>query len=83
MLPTLDPPSLLLSNVTSLRLYCSAEMLKDLGLDWVILGHSERRHIIKESDEVRWACSLIACWQWVGVWCRRIIKEFGVVSWNI
>lgn len=31
---------------------CSAEMLADLGLKWVILGHSERRHIIKEGDEV-------------------------------
>ncbi|PRW33625.1 Triosephosphate cytosolic [Chlorella sorokiniana] len=29
-----------------------AEMLKDLGLPWVILGHSERRHILKESDEM-------------------------------
>ena len=28
-------------------------MLKDLGLPWVVLGHSERRHIIGESDEVR------------------------------
>lgn len=28
-------------------------MLANLGLKWVILGHSERRHIIKESDEVR------------------------------
>jgi hypothetical protein len=31
----------------------SAEMLKDLGLKWVVIGHSERRHILKESDEVR------------------------------
>jgi triosephosphate isomerase len=28
------------------------EMLKDLGCDFVILGHSERRHILGESDEV-------------------------------
>jgi triosephosphate isomerase len=27
-------------------------MVKDLGLPWVILGHSERRSIFKESDEV-------------------------------
>ena len=32
-------------------------MLKDLGLPWVILGHSERRHILKESDEVRYSWS--------------------------
>ncbi|CAI5960288.1 unnamed protein product [Closterium sp. NIES-65] len=29
----------------------SAEMLVDLGAKWVILGHSERRHILKESNE--------------------------------
>ncbi|KAJ1911602.1 triosephosphate isomerase [Mycoemilia scoparia] len=29
----------------------SPEMLKDVGANWVILGHSERRAIFKESDE--------------------------------
>ena len=27
-------------------------MLKDLGINWVILGHSERRHVFNESDEL-------------------------------
>ncbi|KAL6050505.1 Triosephosphate isomerase [Balamuthia mandrillaris] len=30
----------------------SAEMLKDVGASYVILGHSERRHIFGETDEV-------------------------------
>ena len=28
----------------------SAAMIKDMGLNWVILGHSERRHVFGESD---------------------------------
>lgn len=31
---------------------CSAEMLVNLGIPWVILGHSERRLILNESNEV-------------------------------
>jgi len=30
----------------------SPAMLKDLGINWVILGHSERRHVFGESDEL-------------------------------
>ena len=30
----------------------SAEMLKDVGCRYVILGHSERRHVIGENDEL-------------------------------
>lgn len=31
---------------------CSAEMLVNLDIPWVILGHSERRAILNESNEV-------------------------------
>lgn len=27
-------------------------MIKDIGCDWVILGHSERRNVFGESDEL-------------------------------
>ncbi|KAG1946775.1 triosephosphate isomerase [Pimephales promelas] len=30
----------------------SPAMIKDCGIDWVILGHSERRHVFGESDEL-------------------------------
>jgi triosephosphate isomerase len=31
---------------------CSAEMLVNLDSPWVILGHSERRSLLNESNEV-------------------------------
>lgn len=31
----------------------SPAMIKDNDLEWVILGHSERRNVFGESDEVR------------------------------
>lgn len=31
----------------------SPEMIKDIGVKWVILGHSERRQLFGENDEVR------------------------------
>jgi triosephosphate isomerase len=30
----------------------SPAMIKDLGLEWVILGHSERRHVFGEKDDL-------------------------------
>ncbi|XP_035769482.1 triosephosphate isomerase-like [Neolamprologus brichardi] len=30
----------------------SPAMIRDCGADWVILGHSERRHVFGESDEL-------------------------------
>ena len=27
-------------------------MLKDLGIAWTLLGHSERRHVFGESDKI-------------------------------
>ncbi len=30
----------------------SPKHLKDIGLEWVILGHSERRTILRETDDV-------------------------------
>ena len=34
-------------------LLLSPEMAVDLGCKWVILGHSERRHVFMESDQVK------------------------------
>ena len=30
----------------------SADMIKDMGCEWVILGHSERRNVFGEDDKV-------------------------------
>ncbi len=30
----------------------SVDMIKDLGCQWVVLGHSERRNVFGESDQL-------------------------------
>jgi len=37
----------------------SPQMLIDVGCDWVILGHSERRNVFGEQDEVKKDCKLL------------------------
>lgn len=39
----------------------SAQQLKDARIHWVILGHSERRSIFGESDQVSSCCQLTFC----------------------
>ena len=29
-----------------------AEQVKDFGVNWAIVGHSERRNLFKETDEI-------------------------------
>ncbi|KAL3515025.1 hypothetical protein ACH5RR_021927 [Cinchona calisaya] len=45
----------------------SGEQLKDIGCKWVILGHSERRHIIGEDDEFIGKKAAYALGQGLGV----------------
>ena len=35
-----------------LCIYFSPDMLNDLGIEWTILGHSERRNLFGETDAV-------------------------------
>lgn len=45
-------------------------MIKDCGVNWVILGHSERRHVFGESDEVileDFIFYLLYCLMWLRV----------------
>lgn len=47
----------------------SLEMLEDLGINWTILGHSERRHIFKECNET------------IGAKVKRALeKKFNVIA---
>ncbi len=43
---------LCIETVPSLWAPGSPQMLKDVGVEWVILGHSERRNVFGETDEV-------------------------------
>jgi triosephosphate isomerase len=45
----------------------SGEQLKDVGCKWVILGHSERRHVIGEADEFIGKKAAYALGQGLGV----------------
>lgn len=51
---------------------CSVEQIIDIGAKWVILGHSERRHIIGENDEVK-----IFKDNFCSRFLRKIISVFG------
>ena len=42
-----------MSYVTPFTAHHSPSMVKDVGAEWVILGHSERRNVFGESNEVR------------------------------
>lgn len=59
ILNTVYPSSLQISSnlyinfiLVSPQILFSPAMIKDIGCEWVILGHSERRSIFGESDEV-------------------------------
>lgn len=51
----------------------SADMVKDFGLKWVILGHSERRQLYKENDAV--SCILIFDSHRLLICCQLIAKK--------
>jgi Triosephosphate isomerase len=48
----------------------SVEQLKDAHIDWTIVGHSERRVVLKEDDDVGVSSLLLSCWGLGG--CRNI-----------
>ncbi|KAF4121161.1 triosephosphate isomerase (TIM) [Geosmithia morbida] len=66
----------------------SVEQLKDVGVDWAILGHSERRTVLRESDETVSLKTKYATENGVSViWCcgesleeREAGKTIDVVS---
>ncbi|GFZ00606.1 triosephosphate isomerase [Actinidia rufa] len=45
----------------------SVEQLKDIGCKWVVLGHSERRHVIGEDDQARGKKAAYALSEGLGV----------------
>jgi len=53
------------------------EQLKDLGCKWVILGHSERRHVIGEKDEVSKIKHFISTGELLRKGCENIFALFS------
>ena len=48
-----------------MSLFNSPQMILDVGVEWVILGHSERRNVFGETDEVSdWLC-LVLCSKYI------------------
>ncbi len=54
---------------------CSADILKDFGLEWVILGHSERRSLMHETSEVSAACILLTVQSINGTTCTMALEH--------
>lgn len=53
----------------------SPAMIKDVNVEWVILGHSERRHIFGETDAVGASASVLSERDVLGRGGRRGVRK--------